>query len=362
MNNKQEINLVDTVSDRIVWIDLLRIVATWGVICIHGRSYSPEKEAYLIMGSMFTCCVPCFLMLSGYLMLGKERSLKKILLHSCPKVLGMKLFSLLFSGLIGLTIALINNSELAPNVKMAMEYYGFGTDYLAMLLGCYLVTPFLYEIIKNEHIEKYFIVLGSIFCFIVPMFTDIQYVQMQCPRWLVTFVNWIAYGEVFVPVGAAWYFVVAHYLGKRINKKHVLGSIIMYIICCAMWVGMDWYLIHNPDAQNLISVFRYGKYYGSYVSPIVTLYSISVFCMFKSLFSDVKLPRTLVFVINKLGRCSTIVFLVHGTIISVIPRYLPASFSSYYFVDNIIRITIYYLIGVLVALIVEKTPLFNKIF
>lgn len=151
-------------------------------------------------------------MLSGYLMLSKECSLKKILLCSCPKVLGMKIFSLLFGGLI---IALINNLELIPNVMWGMESSGQGTDYLALLLGCYLVAPFLYEIIKNERCEKYFIILGSVFCFIIPIFTDVQYVQMLCPDWLIDFVNWIAYGEVFVPVGAAWYFVIAHYLGKK---------------------------------------------------------------------------------------------------------------------------------------------------
>lgn len=82
----------------------------------------------------------------------------------------------------------------------------------------------------------------------------------------------------------------------------------MYIICCAMWLCMNLYLAKNPDVQNIISVLRYGRYYGTYVSPVITLYSISVFCLFKSLFSDVKLPRQLVFFIGKLGRCSTIFF------------------------------------------------------
>lgn len=56
---------------RVVWMDLLRIVATWGVISIHGKPWyileigSVRWFESRIIGLAFTFCVPAFLMLSG---------------------------------------------------------------------------------------------------------------------------------------------------------------------------------------------------------------------------------------------------------------------------------------------------------
>lgn len=80
-------------KERLIWVDLLRIVATWGVISIHGKScYEFEVGTYKwiengILGAAFTFCVPVFLMLSGYLSLQKyvsvEETIKKGFLVLC---------------------------------------------------------------------------------------------------------------------------------------------------------------------------------------------------------------------------------------------------------------------------------------
>ena len=63
---------------RTIWVDILRIIATWGVISIHGKSsYSLELGSIKwmessIIGFAFTFCVPVFLMLSGMLTLKKK--------------------------------------------------------------------------------------------------------------------------------------------------------------------------------------------------------------------------------------------------------------------------------------------------
>lgn len=54
-------------------------------------------------------------------------------------------------------------------------------------------------------------------------------------------------------------------------------------------------------------------------------------------------------------------FLVHGTIISTVAQNLPLLFSTNYYIDTIIRVMIYYLLGLLVALIVGELPLINRV-
>lgn len=93
--------------ERLIWVDLLRITATWGVISIHGKScYEFEIGTYRwveygIISFAFTFCVPVFLMLSGYLSLQRQVSIEDTVKRKVPRIILMKLVSLFlcaFSG------------------------------------------------------------------------------------------------------------------------------------------------------------------------------------------------------------------------------------------------------------------------
>lgn len=121
-----------TQKNRILWVDILRIIATWGVISIHGKSCydfeigSYKWVEYCIIGFVFTFCVPAFLMLSGMLTLCREPSIRETVLKRVPRVYLMKLVSLVFCAAIAFALAILNKTPLREFVAGGgyLEYNG----------------------------------------------------------------------------------------------------------------------------------------------------------------------------------------------------------------------------------------------
>lgn len=349
-------------NKRIVWIDILRIIATWGVVAIHGRpNTSADIIPYTIIGSIFVCCVPIFLMLSGSLMLNKQLSISHILTKCSTKVIAMKLFSMFFCIIIATVTANFMMVTPLNNIKNALASWGIGTNYLSVLLGCYLVTPFLYKIAENITLQRYFLFLGFIFCIVVPDICDIPYLQQLLPSPFLTLAQWLDFGEVFLPVGAIYYFMLGHYVNRISNKLKTSTIVIGFLFFLSIWIIMSLYLVKYPDAQNLISVLRYGRYYGTYVSPIIMLYSIFCFLFFKNIIGKFSFREKTSNIICHIGKNTTIIFLIHGTLISVIQPYTTSFLLSNYVFTAVIIITLYFSIGLLISFGIEHIPILNKL-
>lgn len=347
---------------RVVWVDLLRIVATWGVICIHGRcvlgseSYSTE---WVIWGGLFTPCVPLFLMLSGMLMLEKNKTVKCVLKSGVLKVFNMKMFSVMMCLLAGAGSAMVHNTGILEGANAAFWNWGIGTNYLAVLGGCYLTVPFLDRIIEGK-LEEYFLILGAIFCFVIPVFIDVPTAQDYFPNWIRVIAGWIDYSEVFMPVGAAWIFCLGHYLSLKADKINNWLIILSLCVSMFLWLGTGVYVNNNPEQWNWMRIVRYGRYYGSYVSPLLLIYSASIFLFFKNMVGNIQCSSRMCGVINRIGKNSTIVFLVHGIIINIMAGKISHGWTKCYSIENFVEVTLYFCIALVFAEIVRKIPLLRK--
>lgn len=247
-------------------------------------------------------------------------------------------------------------------IKIAARDWGFGTSYLSVLLGCYLVAPLLYKIVENERCEEYFLVLAAIFCFLVPAFVDIEYVKNVVPGFVTDIMEWIDYGQVYLPVGSAALFVLGHYLGRiseKISRKKVCIFLFVGFIA---WVLSSFWQLANLEKASVLSVFRYGRYYGSYVAPLITLYSAGIFLFFKVVlgecsFLSVRMCR----LIRHLGKNSIFVFLLHGIVISVFRPYIPVFWVKSFTVETVIDVTFYFGVAFAVSLILEHIPIVKEI-
>lgn len=353
-------------KERVQWIDLLRIVATWGVISIHGKScyeFSIGTREWVecnVLGYAFTFCVPVFLMLSGYLTLDKRITIKATFTKRILRVLLMKIVSMLLCFVAGAFVAMLENSNIKEGGINALRGWGYGTSYLSILAGCYLVVPLIFEFVKEKKNEEYFLVLSAIFCFVVPTFVDLDYIKDMVPSYVTAVMKWVDFGEVFVPAGALSLFVLGHYLGRiaeNITKKQ---AIIFFLFGFCIWVGSSMWQTANPDIANVISAMRYGRYYGSYVSPFVTLYSASVFVFFKVFFSDLNKKGEKNY-FEHLGRNSVMIFLLHGIIINLVRPHIPVFWCRSFIFETIIDVSLYFIIGYLLSLILEHIPILNKI-
>lgn len=349
-------------KQRIIWVDLLRVIATWGVISIHGKSwYEFEGGTYrwyecILIGGAFTCCVPIFLMLSGYLSLQKNVSIGDTLKRRVPRVVLMKLISLSLCAIGGVLYALFRSQPVFTQIEISVREWGFGTSYLSVLLGCYLVTPFLYKITENRKLEEYFLILSVVFCFIVPTFTDLEYVRNAMPDFITSIMEWLDYGQVYVPVGSAAFFVLGHYLGiisEKISKRKA---------CLFFIAGFMIWELANLKSISILSILRYGRYYGSYVAPLLTFYSASVFIFFKVVLGDTMpfTPKVCSW-IEHLGRNSILIFLLHGIVIAILRPMIPVFWVKSFTVETVVDVTIYFVLAFALSLILEHIPVVKKI-
>lgn len=91
-------------SNKILWIESIRSFSIIAVIAIHSiysalLLYSNESLStteltiYRSLMNLLWWCVPCFLMISGYLLLDSEKNISydKVLKHYIPRMLGVLL-------------------------------------------------------------------------------------------------------------------------------------------------------------------------------------------------------------------------------------------------------------------------------
>lgn len=247
------------------------------------------------------------------------------------------------------------------SIKTAFYYWSPGNRYFAVLAGCYIVTPFLYVIIQDIAMEKYLIFLGIIFCFIVPPFCDLDFVKTFIPGWVSSIFKWIDYQEVYIPVGSVLLFVLGHYLGKNSFHFSKLNAIIFIVVSGTFWISMTIGIGVNPERKNLLNILRYGRYYGSYVSPVITLYSCSVFVFFKVMFENLHLSDKFEKIINHLGRNSVIIYLLHNIVINIIRPKIPVFWCPSFIIETICDVTLYFIIAFVLSLGLERIPLLRKI-
>lgn len=357
---------------RVLWVDLLRIFATWGVISIHGKSsYDFEIGTYRwweygFIGLFFTFCVPVFLMLSGYLSLSHNRGIEETVKKRVPRVILMRVFTIILCALCGGGVNLIKNilnlssDSVIHGAIYAVNYWSKTVPYFSILAGCYIVTPLLYKIVEDIKYEEYFLVLSVVFCFIIPAFVDLDYVRNICPNVILKIFDWFQLADVYLPVGSVSLYLLGHYLGKKsenFSRNHVFA---FFIVSSLLWIGAGLWQLYNPEKRNLISVLRYGRYYGSYVSPILTLHSASVFLLFKIFFQNLTFSEKISDIIHHLGKNSVIIYMLHEIVISIVRPFLPVFWCPSFIIETIVDVTLYFFISYGCSLVLEHIPFVNK--
>ena len=149
-------NTDGTTTKQIVWIDFLRMVACFLVIVNHTNSRifvetTPSFEWFISLTYFFVSkvAVPIFLMISGYLLLDKEDSYRKMLSRLGKTLGALVLFSAIYYYYyirLGKSIPHSISGFLLAIVK---EPISGSFWYLYMYMGMLIMLPFLQKLVKN---------------------------------------------------------------------------------------------------------------------------------------------------------------------------------------------------------------------
>ena len=168
---------MDDKSSRVRYFDLLRTFAIFFVIVIHCvaplfTSLAIDSKSWLVSNifeSISRWAVPVFIMISGALLLGKERGFKLFFKKNILKIVIILVFW-------NLVYAIVN--QIVSGFSFASLFADFiGGHYhlwfLYMLIGLYLITPFLKLFINDDKRLKLFLIISFVFGIMLPQFSDV---------------------------------------------------------------------------------------------------------------------------------------------------------------------------------------------
>ena len=158
-------------SKRVLYLDMLRIFATIGVMVIHITSLPWQKisvasfewQVFNFLGGMVRWSVPAFVMISGALFLGKENSIAKIYRKNIFHMITAYLFwSVLYAA-----IEFSQGLSLSSTIVQAVQGH-YHMWFLLMIVGLYMIVPFLKKIVESPSLTRYFLLLALICTFAIP--------------------------------------------------------------------------------------------------------------------------------------------------------------------------------------------------
>ena len=162
-------------SARIVYLDLLRVIATFAVILLHVAS-SEFYDAFpsinwrvsIAYNGIARWGVPVFVMISGALFLNpnKEVTYQDILKKRVPRLLLAYVFWTLFYVLYGFVLTGFEGFSVLHFIKRAIVSPRVHLWFLPMLMGVYLLIPMLRKIAQDRKLLRYALLIWIVFVFV----------------------------------------------------------------------------------------------------------------------------------------------------------------------------------------------------
>ncbi len=260
-------------DSRVIYLDILRIVATYSVIVLHTSAdvihanSVPQWLAWQIANvfdSFSRFGVPIFFMISGALLLGGNGDLnyKKVLRKNVPRLLTAYIFWSMFYGM--------TRSDSLSSFWMNTFSHRYHLWFLPSLIGVYLVAPVLKLAVEKKEVFNYLLALTFAFAILAPTLQSIpeaKYVFGYFDR--VSNRMW-HYG--------VFYFLLGHWLDISVfNRK----SLVLFAL---ITISSGTAIAILTSSASLKAGHFIGTYY-AYNHFFVALSAIAVFVLCKHIFS-----------------------------------------------------------------------------
>lgn len=199
-------------DDRSTYLDVLRIMASVAVVLIHtigGGYYHGYMSRIWLWTTLFNAnarwSVPMFVMISGALMLDPNVILKEKL-RLKKSILKMSSYFLIWSTVYAIFWHLQSGADVLVTFIQGSHLY-----FLYIIIGVYLIVPFLGLIFKEAKLTRYFLLLWFIFTFAIPriqyyislVFENAKWTEVsQALQWSEDIMN------MHFPVGYSGYFLI----------------------------------------------------------------------------------------------------------------------------------------------------------
>ena len=313
-HHSADIDMSGTTKQHIYGFSYIRSLACIAIIILH-RVYSAvllfgsDIDAQTNITSMAVVdsmmwAVPCFIMVTGALLLETERKI------TYKKLFGkyiLRIFAaLVIFGMVFRVFDIIMDKEpvsVAAFLKGLYEIFT-GTSwshiwYLYLLIGLYLLLPFYKKVVDNSSAKeiKYLLAVYIIFLSILPM---LEIWGINCGFY------------IHVSTIYPFYLFGGYAIYKHIYCPGKAASLVMFIIATLLIIGctvVRW--IYDIPSMEIL---------WGYASLFVIMQAVGFFALLK----DVKHTgfRAVKWLLLKLDECSFGVYLIHMIFVRLILRYI----------------------------------------
>ena len=326
-------------GQRIVWLDVIRLVAMLmviGVHCIDPFYISPTlgqmpeyRHWAAIYGSLLRPSVPLFVMMTGLLLLPvREMSLGKFYKKRIFRVLWpFLIWSVLYNmfpwltGVLGLPKEIIgtffcyvqgNESQaLSDSLKdVAMIPFNFSFKenhmwYIYLLIGLYLYMPFFSAWIEMADRKTERIFLGIWFASLF-----LPYASEYISRYLYGEATWNQFGMLYYFAGFNGYLLLGHYL-KQGNSWSLPKTLLVSALLFAAGYAVT-YSGFSAAAANPASTEEEMELFFTFCSPNVAMMTAAVFLLLQKVKVNGEKIRG---VLANLTKCGFGIYMVHYFIV-----------------------------------------------
>ncbi|OUM61255.1 hypothetical protein PIROE2DRAFT_69637 [Piromyces sp. E2] len=320
-------------SKRIYWADCARIFSMLAIIFLHSAGYGCEQRlrgkqdpnwiVVCIYNSITRFGVPMFVLLSGTFILdpSKKFSFKKLFCHN--------IFRLTTAFIFWSTMNAIVHIYVYENKKPEefLKLFIVGEEYLwfiFMIIGCYLISPFLRLFSDDIVLARYFLGLCVIWGSIIPTLRNVFHVfRMNDAQTELD--TWVSRWHYHFTLEFVGYFVAGYHLVKHVNVRSAFIRSILYLICF-----LDILFICHFTIYAEKNFKRYSKDFRETNTFTVAVYAVILFIFFKHEVGRVEFSERAIKIINKLSALTFGVYLSHMIIKGLISSYLSVNPTSFF--------------------------------
>lgn len=303
-------------------LDIIRIVAVLAVVMIHCCApfvlyYEPHTVEFAF-GNLFDSIarvgVPLFLMISGALFLDerKEITLKSIISkHVKSLAIITIVWAIIYSIVYNVFDSLLEGDTISISDTITGIVEGhLHMWYLYMIMGIYVITPFLRKFVNKEspQMAVYFVTISFVVQFLLPAVNEIC-IQHLGFDYIGT---WINQFQLDFFGGYVTYYLVGWYI-VHVGIKHNYLKYIVYFLGLSSLIYIIFYVHFTGD---------FGSAY-EYIGLPVFLYSISVFLILNNL--RFNFTEKAIKIISGFSKLSFGTYIVHMIVLSVFIKVFPYS-------------------------------------
>jgi len=358
------------VHSRLYWADCARIISMVSIVLLHSAGNGCEKtllkknDKDWIIICIYNCMVrfgvPMFTLLSGTFILdpSKKFTFKKLFGHNILRLATAFVFWSTVNAL--LNIYLYKNNKPAEFFKL----FFVGEEYLwyiFMIIGCYLISPFLRFFSDNIILARYFLGLCVIWGSFIPTLKNIFHIYnfKEAENALD---EWLSHWHYHFTLEFVGYYVAGYHIVKHVNIKSVILRIFIYILGLVDLIVFITLTYGIEAKDNTV----YSKEFRDNYSLTVVIYSIILFLFFKHEIGRIKFSEKAIKIITKLSSLTFGMYLSHMIIKFLLSHY--AHISQIEFFGLSVRAAIgcpifaiiITILSILTSYLLSKIPVLNK--